>query len=166
MKEYRIMADPEKFLVALGTCTVCGFLAFKGFQLKAAPFAVFFTLTGAAFLYILFLYGSTLRISSQGIRKEFLFLPLKTLSWDEIAEVGVLGTKIFNGGSYRKKPGRRYIYFSEKELDDDARFKMALEWPPRNGELFCIFTKDNYAHIEMLWGHAIEKYNAGDLYAE
>lgn len=138
MKEYRIMADPEKFLVALGTCTVCGFLAFKGFQLKAAPFAVFFTLTGAAFLYILFLYGSTLRISSQGIRKEFLFLPLKTLSWDEIAEVGVLGTKIFNGGSYRKKPGRRYIYFSEKELDDDARFKMALEWPPRNLSLIHI----------------------------
>ena len=166
MEEHRIMADPEKFIAALATCAVCGFLAFKAFQQNATPLAVFFTLVCAVFLYIMFLYGSTLRVNSEGIRKEFLFIPLKTVSWDDIVEVGVLGTKIFNGGAYKKKPGRRYIYFSEKELDGDTRFKMALEWPPLNGELFCIFTKDNYHHIEMQWGGTIEKYNAGDLYLE
>lgn len=166
MKENRIMADPEKFGVALATCLVSGFLAWKGFQLGRPAAGIVFTVILLIFAYIVFLYGCVLKVSSDGVQKVFLFIPLKFLTWDEIAEIGVIGTKIFNGGFFKKKPGRRYIYISEKEMDGDSRFKMALEWPPHGSIMYCIYNKENFDTFQFRWSNTIVKYNAGDSFED
>lgn len=166
MNENRMMADPEKFGVALATCLVSGFLAWKGFQLGRPAAGIVFTVIIMIFVYIAFLYGSVLKVSSNGVEKVFLFISLKSLTWDEIAEIGVVGTKIFNGGFFKKKPGRRYIYISEKELDGDSRFKMVLEWPPHNGIMYCIYNKENYEAFQFRWSNTIVKFNAGDPFED
>ena len=91
-------------------------------------------------------------------------IPIKTYSWDQIKEVGVVGTKVFNGTGKNKKPGRRYIYFSPEELDEDSRFQMTLEWPPSREILYCIYTKYHAEYVQLLWQKPIATYNAGDLF--
>ena len=164
MEEHRIMADPLKAAAAIATCIVLSFLTWKSFQLGYPVMGVIFLLIAAVFLYILFLYGSVLHISAYGVRREFLFIPVQTLSWDQIREIGVVGTKVFNGTRKNKKTGRRYIYISPEKLTEDERFKMTLEWPPRNGTLYCIYSRAHADAIQFFWRKPIAAFNAGDIF--
>ena len=164
MKEQRIMADPMKFSASLLTFLVMIFLIWNAFSLGHIITGIIFVLIAAIFLYIMFLYGTVLRISNDCIRSEFLFIPLITLTRDQIGEIGVVGTKVFNGTRKNKKPGRRYIYISPEVLDNDSRFKMALEWPPRNGTLFCIYSRQHIDAIQFFWRNPIAQFNAGDIF--
>lgn len=165
-KEHHIMADPLKFSAALFTVAVCMFLAWRGFQQGYAFWSVIFVIIALVFFYIMYLYGSVLKINKDGVQKSFLFIPLNFLRWDQIKEIGVVGTKIFNGNSQKKKTGRRYIYISPEELDEGTRFKMALEWPPRREIMYCIYTHQHIDAIQYLWGKPIAKYNAGNIFVD
>ena len=164
MKEYRFMADPLKCFAALFSCAVLLFLAWEGCRMGYILIAIICALLAAVFAYIVFLYGSVIHLSAEGVRKEFLMIPIKTYSWDQIREVGVVGTRIFNGNGKNKKPGRRYIYFSPEELDEESRFQMTLEWPPRNGILYCVYSRYHIDEVQFFWAKPIAKYNAGDIF--
>ena len=97
---------------------------------------VLFSLFAAVFVVICVLYGSTLILDEQGLSLRFFGLPLRAMRWSEIAEVGVVGLKVFNNND-AKRTGTRYIYFSPRPLDKDARFRLALEWPPRDMLYLC-----------------------------
>ena len=164
MKETRIMADPLKFYAALATSVVLVFLVLKSFELGHFISGAFFVLLLLAFVCIMYLYGAVLHMSQDGVRREFLFIPILTVTWDQIREIGVVGTKVFNGTGKKKKTGRRYIYISPEELTGEERFKMALEWPPRNGVLYCIYSRANVDAIQFFWSKPIAAYNAGDIF--
>ena len=164
MKEHRFIADPLKCFAALFSCAVLLFLAWEGCRMGYILIAIICALLAAVFAYIVFLYGSVIHLSAEGVRKEFLMIPIKTYSWDQIREVGVVGTRIFNGNGKNKKPGRRYIYFSPEELDEESRFQMTLEWPPSRETLYCIYTKYHAEYVQHLWQKPIASYNAGDLF--
>ena len=164
MKEHRIMADPLKFCAALFSCVVLIFLAWKSFSLGYIVPGVICCLLIAVFGYVVYLYGSVLHFSAQGVRKDFLLFPLKAYTWDQVREIGVVGTRVFNGTGSKRKPGRRYIYVSPEEMDEESRFKMTLEWPPQNGILYCIYTRQHMEAIQYLWARPVAKYNAGDIF--
>ena len=164
MKEHRFMADPLKFTAALFSCVVLLFLAWKSIGMGYIFAGIVCFLIAAVFFWVMFLYGSVLRFSAEGVRREFFLIPIKAYSWDQIREIGVVGTSVFNGIGKNKKPGRRYIYVSPEEMDEGSRFKMTLEWPPRNGILYCIYTRQHIEAIQYLWAKPIAKYNAGDIF--
>ena len=164
MKEHRIMADPLKFFAGLFSSIVLVYLAWESFVLGYILLGIIFLLLTAVFCYIVFLYGAVLHLSAEGVRNKFLMFTLKAYSWDQIREVGVTGTKVFNGTSKKRKPGRRYIYLSPEEMDEESRFKMTLEWPPQNGILYCLYTRQHIEAIQYLWAKPIAKYNSGDIF--
>ena len=164
MEEHRIMADPLKFAASLFSSVVLGFLTWRSFLLGYVLLGVVFALIAAVFLYIMVLYGSVLHVSAEGVQREFFVIPMKAYTWDQVREIGVVGTKVFNGTSKNRKTGRRYIYISPEEMDEESRFKMTLEWPPRKDILYCIYSRQHIDALQYFWSRPIEKYNAGDIF--
>lgn len=164
MKEERIMADPLKFSAALFSCVVLGFLAWRSFRMGLALLGIVFTGIAAVFVYIMVLYGSVLHLSAEGVRRKFLMFPMNAYSWSQIVEIGVVGTKVFNGTAKNKKTGRRYLYISPEEMDEESRFKMALEWPPQHGILYCVYSRKHVDAIQFFWSRPIARYNAGEIF--
>ncbi len=99
-------------------------------------------------------------ISQENIEVRPLLGKTRIYSWHEIKEVGVIGTKLFPNTS-SNKGGRKYIYFSSEELDENSRFKLALKWPPK-----IPYTSHSNAKLEavaLIWKKPISIYNAPDI---
>lgn len=116
----------------------------------------------AAVLAVIFAVISVKNISRIIISEEIItvrpfLVGKKNYSWDEIREVGVIGTKVFPKSS-SNKGGRKYIYFSPMELDEDGRFNLALKWPPKIPHTSFSDTKLEF--VELIWGKPIIYYNA------
>jgi len=124
--------------------------------------AAIFFLIGLLFLWPILIYGARVSVEQSGIR---CFLPWKTLrsfNWDEIAEVGVSGTKIIKTNQ-SKNTGTLYIYISKAALTDEERFDMMLNWPPKD-KIFLTYSRERLDTIQMLFGSKIQTYNAGEIY--
>lgn len=141
---------------------VCVFLALLSVAMHNWLALVLFSLFAAVFVVVCVLYGSTLILDEQGLSLRFFGLPLRAMRWSEIAEVGVVGLKVFNNNDARRT-GTRYIYFSPRPLDKDARFRLALEWPPRD-MLYLCYSKERLQAVQSLQSVAIETFNAGDVF--
>ena len=123
-----------------------------------------FGIGAVLFIFVAFLYGSTITLDAKGLSRSFFGIPICSVSWSEIAEVGVIGLKVFNNND-TKRTGTRYIYFSPLPLDKDSRFRLALEWPPRD-MLYLYYSKERAAAVQSLWNRTIETYNAGNLFSD
>lgn len=177
--EYRYLAHPLKTVVAGLTAVV---LLMAGGQLLFSGqwYGVVFLLLAAVFILVAAIYGRVVAISPEGVQSSLLGLARKSLTWDQIGEIGVVGTRVFNnanphqgvGGDkktirtvlYSKNPsiGTPYIYFSPHALTDEQRFRLALEWPPR-GMIFLRFSPDRIEKVQQLSLREIARYNAGNL---
>jgi hypothetical protein len=123
--------------------------------------AVFF-LIGLLFIKPVLTYAALVSVDQTGIR---CYLPWKTVqsfTWDEIAEVGVAGTKLFTRKD-SKNTGTLYIYSSKTTLTDDDRFDMMLHWPPKN-LIYLTYSKQRLDEIQMRYSNKIQTYNAGDIH--
>ena len=107
-------------------------------------------------------YGSTLTVDETGVHLAFLGIPRRSVPWSDVQEVGIVGVRVFNNNE-PKLTGSRYIYFSPRSLDAAARFKLALEWPPKD-MLYVSYTHRRVEEIQLLWTGPIETYNAGDAF--
>ena len=103
----------------------------------------------------------TISIGPSGIRRSIAGHFTKALSWNEIAEVDVIGTNPFHS-SGSKRTGTLYIYFSPRKLTEQERFDIVLHWPPLSG-FFLVYDKKRMDFIVPLWGKPVETYNAGDI---
>lgn len=161
MKKHQFMVHPFKFAAALLTLACCLPLALYAAWLHHwISFAIFLAIA-ILFGVIAVNYGAVLTIDESGVQRSFLGIPLRRMSWSEIKEVGVVGLKVFSRNS--KRTGTRYIYFSPRPLDKDARFRLALEWPPRQ-MLYASYNRMRVEAIQFLWTGPIETYNAGDVF--
>ena len=160
MKQEYVL-DPIKFGVSCATVSICVLLAAFLF-LRGERAGLFFLLPALPFVYVASVYGSRLIVSPEGLilsrpwKKEAVSLP-----WSSVKEMGVVGTKVFNHGN-ADKTGSLYIYFSEKSLTEDERFRTALEWPPKD-MLFLLYTKERMDAIRPLWTGKVQAYNTGEL---
>ena len=87
---------------------------------------ILFTVYG----FVFFQNFSELKLDGNGVHKLFLGKEVASWSWGAIQEIGVMSTRVF-GSEESRKNGTKYVYFSEKEMGEEDRFKMCLEWPPR-----------------------------------
>lgn len=155
-------ADPLKYGVALATCAVSLFLGLLALQIGAWIAAVLFLACAGVFGYIAFRYGTVIHVDLNGLRCTFWGREYKKVDWSEIAEVGVVGLKVFNNND-PKHTGTRYFYFSPEPMDPDSRFKLALEWPPKK-MVVLHFSPDRLHAVQMAWGGRIETFNAGEIF--
>lgn len=152
---------PFKLAVSGLTSIVSFLMAGVQFYAKDWAGAVLFLIIALLFLAVAVINGSVITVDPSGIRKRFLSFSLGSLSWEEVAEVGVIGTRVF----FRRpnRTGTRYIYFSPEPLDENKRFRLALEWPPRKG-FYLQYTEKRLEAVHLLWTKEIETYNAGDTF--
>lgn len=117
---------------------------------------------GIAFFAMAMDYGSTITMTKEGFTRTWPipWLPAKAYARSQIAEVGVIGNKVFNKKD-KSKVGTVYLYFSPSAMTEQERFQMALKWP-RN--VFRLrFSLERYMALQMVWDNRLEKYNIGDL---
>jgi hypothetical protein len=133
------------------------YFLFTSLWLEAAVFIVI----GLAFSVVVYLYGSTVVVSPEGVSLRFLFINRLTLKWSDIKEVGVIGENIFNQGN-KKKTGMKYIYFSDKAFTEKERFQLGVNWPPRHMP-YMIYSEERAAVIQYLWDKKFALYNVEDL---
>lgn len=150
-----------KMIIAL---IACGILLLFGMIFAAGNFGVIAVccfLLGLLYAVISICNGALVHIDETSILRRTLGIRGKALMWDEVKEVGVVGTKVLRSG-HGKYTGTKYIYFSRREMTDEERFNMCLEWPPRDA-IFMQYSLKRIRFIQRIWTGKIELYNTGEL---
>ncbi len=155
------MISPFKFTVSILTSAVAFLITATQVLMGEWVGVLLFAAVGVVFSAVAAASGSRIILDETGIQKTCLCFNRCFIPWSDIAEVGVIGTRVFCPKP--DKTGMRYIYFSEKKLDDDSRFKLALEWPPRR-MLYLSYTKERLSRVQFLWTGPIDSYQAGDIF--
>ena len=106
----RFFADPYKLAAAAGTILVFLLLCLWN-VLRGDLFGFFFLLPALPFIYVAYLYGTMVEVREDQLMIRRPGKAVRSLPWTEIAEMGVIGTKVFNR-SNPEKTGALYIYFS------------------------------------------------------
>ncbi len=152
---------PIKLAVSIATAVITLVLSISAIRMDRWVQGIIFAVISAVFFALTPIFGSTVTLSAEGVRRRFLGFLTRSLTWDEILEVGVAGTKVLKkAGSDRT--GEMYIYFSPYRLDDQTRFEMMLKWPPRD-QLYMLYTHNRLKYVSIHADRRIEKYNVGKL---
>jgi len=130
-------------------------------------FALFFLVFILFFGAIAVFYGSLVTLTKEGVTQRILFIPVRRLSWDEVQEFGVLGSrppfksKVSISRRFNK-PGTLYFYVSPKKMTDDERFDLVLKWPPFH---ICFFrySQKRFEQVQFMADREIRTYNTGAL---
>lgn len=156
-RQYRV--NPGKFFIVMlfsAVVLVCSIIMLsRGRTLSGAVFLI----VGLVFGALALPYGAVVTVDHTGVRKKLFGKTLLDRRWEEIAEVGVAGTKVFHGKD-AKRTGELYIYFSAQTMTEDQRFQMMLNWPPRD-MAYLSYDKNRLEAIHLLWGGGIASYNVG-----
>ena len=151
-----------KYLIAAGTSAVSLGMAVLMFYLHEWRGVVMFLLVACLFAWIAVLYGAVITIDRDEIRMSFWGIPIRKNTWNEIKEVGVVGTNIFRTEK-GKYTGSRYIYFSTEPMDENERFRLAMKWPPGK-MIYLLYTRERVDRIQAIWDNEISSYHAGDIF--
>jgi len=158
--KYRV--DTFKAVVSMATVIFCFLMGISLIIISRYGSAAVFFLIGLIFLKPLYTYGATISIDQQGIVCRFLSKTIKRFTWDEIAEVGVAGTRIFSKKD-SNRTGTLYIYLSKSAMTDEDRFQMMLKWPPKD-KIFLVYSRKRLESVQMHFSSKIQTYNAGTLH--
>lgn len=152
------------FKLAVAACTSIFSFIIAGVQIYLGEglAAILFLTIAILFLAVAAINGSVVAFSPSGVQKKLVFFTLSSLSWPDIKEVGVVGTRVFNG-HHSERTGTRYIYFSTSSLSEEERFSLALKWPPKK-MIYLQYSKARLETIQFLWEKRIDTYNAGDVF--
>jgi hypothetical protein len=159
--KYNYMVHTLKFVVSLllfilfAAVCICLFVLGRPFS------ATVFAILAFIFIVVSLLSGSVISIDATGICHRTCGITVKSLQWENIAEVGVIGTKVFNK-HHPSKTGTIYIYFSETPMTDQERFAMMLKWPPLR-KIYMCYTSKRFSSVQTLWDNKIIIYNIGNL---
>lgn len=104
--------------------------------------------------------GNVVRVDAGGVSRRFPGRG-RSMSWENIGEVGVVGLRVLNSEG-KRYTGTRYIYVSEKPMSEQERFDLCLKWPPKD-ILYFRFSYKRIAAVQALWGKEIVLFNTGNL---
>lgn len=156
-----VFVDKIKFTIASITAIVFLLLSILFFLMRLWILAVIALAGMVLYVFITAKNGSRVHVTNESLEVRLLWNTLQSVSWNEIREVGVCGTKVLKpAGS--KWSGAKYIYFSKEKMDDDDRFDMCLKWPSKD----MIYFRFNYKRIKKIvriWGPDIVLYNTGPI---
>ena len=158
------IAHPFKCAVAALTGVFALLMAAVLVSLQVWLGVLVFGVVFGLFTGLAVLYGARIQLNEQGVCRLGSGRRQRFLSWAEIKEVSVIGVNVFNGNN-PKRTGSRYLCFWPAVLSKRERFRLALEWPPREG-IYMLYTPERLAAVRRYWTGAIDSYNGGDLYLE
>lgn len=153
--------DSLRFWAAAGTSLISFILGITLIIIERYGSALLFFVIFLLFLPIIRIYGAAVTVDEEGIRSSFLGKPLLQMKWDEIQEIGVAGSKLFNNRN-GKKTGTVYIYISRQTMTEDERFNMMLKFPPKD-KIYFEYSKEAVLAVQMRWSSKIQTYNSGDI---
>lgn len=157
----RFIVHPLKLAVSLITALASTVIGLCQIWLGRWGSSLPFLTVAALFLAVALTFGAAVTVDRKGVRRRILGRITKEFTWDEIAEVGVTGTKVFNRDT-PKKTGSLYVYFSPVPMTEEERFEMTLNWPPRD-KIFFLHTEQRMDAVQLLWNSKVQTYNTGDL---
>lgn len=158
------IAHPLKCGAALLTAIFSLVMVIVMIDLKSWLGGLLFGLIFAFFTGVAVLYGARIRVDEQGVGRFFLWRRQRFLSWPEIKEVSVIGVNVFNRNN-SKRTGSRYLCFWPQVMSEQERFRLALEWPPKEG-IYMLYSPERLATVRRYWAGQIDSFNGGDLYWE
>ena len=123
--------------------------------------AIVLLLLSLPFFFVALLYGAVISIDETGIKKKILGFKADEIRWEDIAKIGVAGTKVFNR-EHPKRTGSLYIYFSKTSMTEKERFNMMLKWPPIH-TIYLYYDNERISAVQMFWQQKIQTYNVGNL---
>lgn len=160
-KEKKYLVNNSMFVFAVVYIVLLVAVSIALVTIERYGSAVVFALISLPFFLIAFRYGSVVKVGKDGVSLSFLGIKRRFISWKNMAEVDVIGSKVLNRNN-TKKCGTLYLIFSPEKLDDEKRFDMMLKWPPKD-KIYLKFTKDRLMDLQWFYSNPVEKYNIGML---
>lgn len=151
----------SKCLISIGTCLLSLALAIALFQIGRPFSAGVFLLLLVPFAPIAAISGGRVAVDQDGVSLQILGVCVRRFRWEEIREVGVMGTKVFNRHA-PERTGSVFLYFSREELDESQRFDMMLKWPPLD-KIYFLFSLERFDQVQAYWGRPVAKTNIGNI---
>lgn len=161
MKEKKYLISPLHFIVSAFTAVALFVLAVIAISLHNYVASVICAAIAVFFVHEAYVYGRIVEIDDNGARTRFIGHIEKDWRWNEVAQVGVAGTRVFMK-DFLGRTGSLFIYFSKEELDDQQIFDMMLDWPTKD-RIFLKYDIDRLNVVQTHYSGRIKKYNAGDL---
>ena len=158
--EIRTLSAPIKTLFSvLSICLFCLLSVLALLDVEYVMAAVFLFLSGIFIWYFLSI-AAIVRISAEGVERKSLLSGSLIVTWDDLKQVGILGTRAFPR-SRMNRGGVKYIYFSRDVLNEEDLFRLILKWPSRDVP-YVPYRRRNIDTVSLLWKGDIERYNTGD----
>lgn len=161
MQRNDFCVHPLKFAACLFTVAAGVILGITSLIIGEWLGAVLLFLVAGLFTWQGLIYGAWVSVTAEGVRRHILGRTLKQQRWEEIKEVGVVGTKVFNR-LHPEKTGSMYIYFSPKALTEQERFQLALDFPPKD-MIFLLHNQEREDLVQAFWDTRLIGYNTGSL---
>lgn len=124
--------------------------------------AAVFAILGVLFFREFLKSARNVSISRKGVESSFFGLKKRFLSWEQIAEMGLIGEKVFS--KKENKTGDKYMYFATHKRTADERFQMIVAWPPVDDTIYVEYTAQLMEKAQFFYKHQFETYNVRDLY--
>lgn len=159
-QQNHFIVHPSRFFVALVTFLCLSLIAITLLTMSAYKAAVIFFFIGLLFLPAAWLNGSIVSITDKNVYVHRLGHRGLSLEWNQVAEVGVAGSKIFNRRD-KKKTGTLYIYLSPTHMSEEERFDMMLRFPPKE-KIYLAYSEKRFEAIRHRWNDSIETWNTGE----
>lgn len=150
-----------KSVAATVVFVVFFFFSIVMFLISRPVSAILFLVMGAVFGYVALINGMAVNVDENGISKSLFGFVTMKFNWEDVAEIGVCGTKVFNK-NHKDRVGTLYVYISPSLLSEQDRFEMILKWPPKD-KIYFVFKQKHLELIQMVSGLKTEVYNTGDL---
>lgn len=157
----KVFVDKIKFIIALLTAIVFLLLSVLFLLLHIWFLAIISLVLLVVYLVLAALNGRIVHFNDDFIQVKLLGVKQREVLWSDIREVGIAGVKVLKSKNSGWS-GAKYVYFSPVKMNDQDRFNMCLEWPPKD----IIYFRFNYKNIKKvirIWGGDIIQYNTESL---
>lgn len=110
----------------------------------------------------LILASRRVSIRETGVTVRVLGKKICSLAWDEVAEVCMLGRESrLDKFTQSRIHVHKYVYFSKENLNDDSRYVIYQNWPPR-GMIYFRYNPEALERLQLYWRNRLTYYNILD----
>ena len=134
------------------------FLGVYSLVLRFWALAAIFLVLGLIYLAITLIYAPTVTVSEAGVTKALFGKTLRSLSWEQVRQVSVIGTRVAAKPS--KRGGTPFFLFLDRTMSEDDLFAVALKWPPKD-IIFLYYDEKSYALVQKYYHDTITTGNFG-----
>lgn len=160
-KKVSFIVNPLISAACIAVVLLCAIVAVILTNLKDFIAALVFFIVAVIYFIVGINYFSFVSFDKNGVTLSVLGIKRRFFTWNEIAEAGVAGSKIFNKEK-KKKTGTLYLYFSKEKMTENERFDMMLKFPPKD-KIYLCYTEKRLKDIRWFFDGKLAYFNIGDM---